>query len=210
MKHTIIPYLDCTPLLRRDWTDILLKEQHGTLDRGDSFRKGSFLFSNLFICWGCCFASKLVTCCFFIQKHAANTHVSDSPHPPESSRNNGQKKVIQWKQPPSYTNIKPHFPMSRQFFREIILDILRYLLLCSFIIYQCVCVSFNFLWWYSFFWYPLISSRFFCSSRRSSSHIGWICAWYQRHLSHEKKNLVTFHYAAWFLGILMMAYYNPT
>lgn len=66
--------------------------------------------------------------------------MSDSPHPPESSRNNGQKKVIQWKQPPSYTNIKPHFPMSRQFFREIILDILRYLLLCSFIIYQCVCV----------------------------------------------------------------------
>ena len=50
----------------------------------------------------------------------------------------------------------------------------------------------------------------FCSSRRSSSHIGWICAWYQWHLSHEKKkNLVTFHYTAWLLGNFIMAYYNP-
>lgn len=79
---------------------------------GDSFRKGSFLFSNLFIYWGRC----------------------------------------------------PIFPWVASFSGRLFLIFLGTccsvrLLFIS--VRVTACVSFNFLWWYSFFWYPLISSRFF-------------------------------------------------
>ena len=34
------------------------------------------------------------------------------------------------------------------------------------------------------------------------------CRWWNTQLSHEK-NLPTFHYTGWLMGILKMAYYNP-